>query len=88
MGWTKLTCWPEPPSRTPAEIVGRYLTVVREQVPAVCNAQAEVRGHTLWIAALVPNDREVERRLHAVELDIGRKWPEAPIEFRIYRQGE
>jgi hypothetical protein len=88
MGWDELNRWPEPPTGVPAEIVAFYLSQVHEQVPSVRKVWAETRGHTLWIATLIPRDREAERRLHAVELAIMRKWPGVPIEFRIYREGE
>ncbi len=88
MGRDDLIHWPEPPAEKPDDIVAFYLNRVREQVPAVRRVWAEIRGHTLWIATLIPPDREAERRLHAIELDIARTWPQVPIEFRIYREGE
>lgn len=88
MGWDDLIHWPEPPPASPAAIVDFYLSQLHEQVPSVRKVWAEVRGHTLWIAALIPPDREAERRLHAIELAIARRWPQVPIEFHIYREGE
>lgn len=79
--------WPglgQPPAQDDDAIVREYARLVSE-IDGVKGVWAQFEGRELAILTLIVDDRGVMRLVHGAESKIYDSWPDALINFRVYR---